>query len=66
MPECKKIKFNLVGQDGNAFFILGAFVKQARKEGWSETEINVLREEAMSGDYNHLLNVLEPHCDDEE
>lgn len=62
----KKVKLNLVGLDGNAFSLLGAFQAQARKEGWTKEEIAEVREEAMSGDYDHLLQTLMAHCDDME
>ena len=57
----KKVKLKLVGLDGNAFSLMGAFRKQARKEGWSPEEINLVIEECMSGDYNHLLCTLMEH-----
>ncbi len=59
----KKVKLNLVGLDGNAFSLLGAFQAQARKEGWTKEEIAEVREEAMSGDYNHLLVTIMNHTD---
>ncbi len=60
-PE-RKIKLTLAGLDGNAFSLIGAFSKQARKEGWSQEDITVVINDAMSKDYNHLLNVLQSHC----
>lgn len=64
----KKVNLNLVGLDGNAFALLGAFSAQARKEGWSQAEIAEVRKKCMSGDYNNLLCVLMDHCEsnDEE
>ena len=59
----KKIKLNLVGLDGNAFFLLGAFQRQARREGWTTEEISEVINKAQSGDYNNLLCVLMEHCD---
>jgi hypothetical protein len=59
----KKVKLNLVGLDGNAFALIGSFQAQARKEGWTADEIKEVREEAMSGDYNHLLCTLMEHCE---
>ena len=32
----KKINLKLVGLDGNAFSIMGAFQRQARKENWDK------------------------------
>lgn len=52
------LNLELVGLDGNALVLLGAFARQAKDEGWTKDEINAVRTEAMSGDYNHLLQVL--------
>lgn len=40
--EPKTVKLRLVGLDGNAFFILGAFTRAARREGWAEAEIDAV------------------------
>ncbi|NBR25806.1 MAG: hypothetical protein EBU08_18910 [Micrococcales bacterium] len=58
----KKVKLKLVGLDGNAFSIMGAFQHQARKEGWTTTEIDEVLNEAMSSDYHHLLATISKHC----
>jgi hypothetical protein len=58
----KKVKLKLVGLDGNAFSVMGAFNRQARKEGWPTEEIDTVLKEAMSGDYNHLLATIAKHC----
>ncbi len=50
-----KPKLKLVGQDGHAFSILGRALGAAKKAGWSAEEREAYREEATSGDYNHLL-----------
>lgn len=59
----KKIKLNLVGIDGNAFSILGAFRKQARKEGWTTEEISTVTEKAMNGSYDELICTIMEHCE---
>lgn len=58
----KKINLELLGLDGNAFSLLGAFNKQAKKEGWNKEEIKEVITEASSGDYSHLLNTLSKYC----
>lgn len=60
------VKLNLVGLDGNAFALLGAFDKAAKKAGWSKQQINEVMSEARSGDYNHLLRTLMANIEDEE
>ncbi len=63
MKVDKKIKLRLVGLDGNAFSLMGAFQEQARREGWTKEEIKAVLDEAMSDDYNHLLATLSDHCE---
>lgn len=53
MPKTN-IKVKLIGEDGNAFFILGkvreALIKNGRKDLVEE-----FMKKAQSGDYDHLL-----------
>ena len=49
------IKVKLIGRDGNAFAILGAVIRELRRNGVSQDEINAFEEEATSGDYDNLL-----------
>ena len=62
----KKVKLELVGLDGNAFSLMGAFQKQARREGWTQDEIKEVLDECTKGDYDHLLCTLMNHCETEE
>jgi hypothetical protein len=59
----KTVNLDLVGIDGNAYSIMGAFRRQARREGWSQEEINLVIEEAQSGDYDHLLATIVSYCE---
>lgn len=54
----KKVKMELVGLDGNAFFLMGSFQKNARRQGWSSDEIKKVLDECTKGDYDHLLRTL--------
>ena len=45
----------LVGQDGNAFAIMGAVSKALRRAGVDKSEIDEYLSESMSGDYDNLL-----------
>jgi len=47
----------LVGQDGNAFAIIGRCNKAARKAGWTPKQVKALNDEMIAGDYNHVLQV---------
>jgi len=58
----KKISLKLEGLNGNAFSIMGAFSKQAKREKWTQEEVNKVIEEAKSGDYNHLLQTIMNYC----
>ena len=57
MSTTKKIKLELSGLDGNAYALMGSFSRQARKEGWSKDEIEMVMTECRSGDYDNLLRV---------
>ena len=47
----------LIGEDGNAFAIMGRVRSALRKAGYSKEEIDKYHEEATSGSYEHLLSV---------
>ena len=51
----KPIKVKLVGTDGNAFALLGVCTSAARKAKIAPELVKAFQNEAMSGDYNHLL-----------
>ena len=59
----KTVNLDLVGVNGNAFMIMGVFQRQAKREGWSQEEIDLVLTDAKSGDYNHLLATIENHCE---
>lgn len=54
-PKYPYIEVQLTGEDGNAFAVLGKVLRAMRKAGVPETERDEFRNEAMSGDYDHLL-----------
>lgn len=51
------ITVKLIGEDGNAFAILGAVSRAMRRAGISQNEITNYLNEAKSGDYDNLLRV---------
>ena len=57
----KQVNLELVGINGNAFAVLGAFIKAARERGWTQNEIDPVWKEATSGDYDHLLQTVMQH-----
>lgn len=58
----KTVNLKLVGLDGNAFSLMGAFQGQAKKEGWTKEEIMKVMDSCMDGDYSHLVATLSAHC----
>lgn len=49
------VAVKLVGTDGNAFAIMGKVKGALKSAGASSEEVKLFLEEAMSGDYSHLL-----------
>jgi hypothetical protein len=56
-PNSTRPSLTLVGEDGNAFSILGRAHKAARHAGWTEGEWKNYHDAATSGDYDNLLRV---------
>ena len=52
-----KPSVKLIGQDGNAFAIMGNIKRELKRAGADKEYIDEYLKEATSGDYNHLLNV---------
>jgi hypothetical protein len=68
MAKYNDVHVKLVGEDGNAFAILGIVTRAMRKANLPKEEIDQFRSEAMSGDYDNLLCVVMDwvNTDDEE
>lgn len=60
-PEGAKPIVVLIGQDGNAYAIMTACRKAARKAGWTASQVERLLDEMMDGSYTHLLNTAEDY-----
>ena len=58
----KTVNLELVGLDGNAFYLMGRFKQQAERENWTKEEIDAVLTECKSGDYDHLLQTLIQYC----
>ena len=52
------IKVKLIGEDGNAFYILGKVQRAFREAKQSKEFIDAVIKEATSGDYSHLLATI--------
>lgn len=55
-PEVK-----LLGEDGNAYSIIGRCHQAAQKAGWTEEQWKKVQDEMTSGDYGHLLKTALTH-----
>jgi len=53
------ISVRLIGYDGNGFMIVGRVAAAMRAAKVPVAEINEFRDDAMSGDYEHLLTTVE-------
>lgn len=51
-------KVRLIGQDANAFFILGLCLAVGRRVGWDDARLAAFLDEALSDDYAHLLSTV--------
>jgi len=54
-PPTKLAKVKLIGNDGNAFAIMGACMRAGRNAGYTKEQLAQYQKESMSGDYDHLL-----------
>jgi hypothetical protein len=55
--EYPHIEVNLTENDGNAFMIMGLVTRAMRRAGVDAESIDAYRAEAMSGNYDNLLQV---------
>lgn len=54
-PKYPQVKVRLVGEDGNAFAILGKVLGAMRRAGLTLEQRTEYQMEAMAGNYDHLL-----------
>lgn len=54
-PKYPKVAVKLVGEDGNAVSIMARVAQAMRRAGIPKKEIDAFMAEAMSGDYNNVL-----------
>ena len=61
----KTIQLNLAGFKGKASTLLQLFGDIAKKEGWSEKEIQEVKTEAMRlMDYDHCIETIRTYCNE--
>lgn len=61
------------GSNGNAFALMGKFQQEAKRQNFTEEEVKAVLADAMTSNYDHLLQTLtqyidfdEPEDDDED
>lgn len=58
-----KPRLKLVGEDGNAFAIMGRAQRAWRKAKLPEDDLKKIMAEARNGDYDHLLGTIIEYFD---
>jgi hypothetical protein len=58
-----KGRFCLIGEDGNAFSIMGRVQRALLQAGWPEKRVDYVLAEMMSSDYSHLLSIAMSVCE---
>ena len=53
----------LVGTDGNAFAIIGKLIDCLRHNGYKQEQLEEIRKEATSGDYNNEIATACKYCE---
>ena len=61
MPKTD-VKVKLVGEDGNAFAVMGKVIRELKRNGHGDL-VQQYQDEATSGDYDHLLAVTMEYVD---
>ena len=56
-PKYSNVTVKLTERNGNAFVILGTVTAALRRAGVKQSDIDSYMDDAMSGDYDHLLQV---------
>jgi hypothetical protein len=67
-PLYPEVKVRLVGEDGNAYAIMGRVAMALKRAGVEKERVDQYMEESQSGDYNNLLRTAMRwcSCDDDE
>jgi hypothetical protein len=57
-PKFPHVQADMVGEDGNAFAIIGRVRQALKRGGVADADIQTFTDEATSGDYDHLLQTV--------
>lgn len=58
MAKYPNVRVKITGTDSNAFFLIGTVTRAMRREGVPADKITEFTNEAMSGDYSHVLATI--------
>ena len=61
-PKYPDAHVQLSGEDGNAMFIIGRACRALKKSGAPAEEVDAYAAEAMSGDYDNVLQTTMRWC----
>ena len=62
--EPRQIIIDLAGPEGNAFCLIAYAVRFGKNLAWSREQIESVKNDMTSGDYNHLITVFDHHFGD--
>ena len=62
MPTTKPL-VKIIGQNGNAFVILGCCSSAAKRAGWTKEQVDAVMGEMQNGDYDNLLCTVMKYFD---
>jgi len=57
----REVIIDLSGPQGNAFYLLGQVKNFGKQLGFDREKIEKIREEMMSGDYEHLVKIFDKY-----
>lgn len=63
MTQTKRLPVDLSEVEGNAFFIIGALRRAARRANWTDAEIEDMTHRLKAGDYDNLVRVAMEYCE---
>ena len=60
-PLFESVHLDITGKDGNAFVIMGVVLDCLRQAGYSKNELDKIRDDMISGDYENLCNIAQKY-----
>lgn len=57
--ESRGIEIDLTGPGGNVFYLIGKAMSLGKSLRMTRAEVNGIKDEMMSGDYEHAINTFD-------